>query len=201
MNTRDTKTAAPRTTKTFKPKSTKTTRSLKDSRDARSDKPARATATKSARPLKESNTVYVSNLNYNRDKIGIKNLFDRYGKIKNINLVIDYETKISKGMAFVEMETVEQAKLAIEGLNQEEIDGRTLKASFAIAQKPLVLKLKEDIDAEKKAKSTYRPSKAIFDKFDKTKKAAKPAMKKEKATPTRLTRADLKTTTKKFKTK
>jgi RNA recognition motif-containing protein len=124
-------------------------------------------ALKKARPVKESNTIYLSNLSYNRDRQGVKNLVSRYGEVKNINLVIDLDTKVSKGMAFVELADIASAKLAIEGLNQQDIDGRTLKASFAIPQKPLTLKLKAEIDAEKELKA---PKKTFFKPKNKTKK-------------------------------
>ncbi|GEM_PF-903115 len=128
---------------------------------------------KKARPLKESNTVYLSNLSYTRDRQGIKNLASRYGEVKDINVVIDLDTKISKGMAFIEMGSIEEAKLAIEGLDRQEIDGRTLKASYAIPQKPLTLKLKSDIEAEKKTRF------AAIAKKTKT-KTASPFAKKTK---------------------
>ncbi len=100
---------------------------------------------------KVNTTVYVSNLNYKRDEVGIKKLFSRYGKIKKIKIVIDLETEKSKGMAFVEMSTVTEAKAAIAGLNGEVIDGRTLKASWAIPQeKPWFNKFKDDDDRKPK---------------------------------------------------
>ncbi len=86
--------------------------------------------TKAANP-----TVYISNLSYRRDETGIKNLFSRYGKIKNVTIILDPETKQSRGMAFVEMNTLEEAQLAIAGLNQVVIDGRTLKTNFAFQQR------------------------------------------------------------------
>lgn len=80
-----------------------------------------------------SDTVYVSNLSYKRDKIGIKNLLARYGKIIYIKIVIDPETEKSKGMAFVKMSSIDEAKAAIAGLDGVVIDGRTLKAKFAVS--------------------------------------------------------------------
>lgn len=122
---------------------------------------------KKARPIKESNTVYLSNLSYSRDRIGVKKLVAKFGEIKNINIVIDLETKVSKGMAFVELATVEAAKAAIAELNGQDIDGRTLKANFAIPQNPLILKLKSEIDAEKAEMKQKMPT---FKPRNKTKK-------------------------------
>lgn len=112
---------------------------------------------------KVNTTVYVSNLNYRRDEVGIKKLFSRYGKIKNIKIVIDLETEKSKGMAFVEMSTVTEAKAAIEGLNGEIIDGRTLKASWAIPQDKPSFRKFDDKNAPKKS----------FKKFDDEEKPKK----------------------------
>src|SRR4051794_16727421 len=85
---------------------------------------------------KPNTTIYISNLNYKRDKIGIRNLCSRYGTVLNIKIVVEPQTNQSRGMAFVQMETLEEAKKAIDGLDGEVIDGRTIKANYAIPQDP-----------------------------------------------------------------
>ena len=77
------------------------------------------------------NTVYISNLSYDRDRSGLISLFKRYGQIKNIKIIVEPTTNQSRGMAFVEMSQASEAKSAIEGLNQQIIDGRTVKAKYA----------------------------------------------------------------------
>lgn len=126
---------------------------------------------------KPNTTVYVSNLSYRRDEVGIKKLFTRYGHIKKIKIVIDMETEKSRGMAFVEMSTVAQAKAAIEGLNGEIIDGRTLKASWAIPQEKPFHKRFDDW-VEKKSEAPKRRAPV-------TKKIAKKAPRKTKASNSR----------------
>jgi RNA recognition motif-containing protein len=83
---------------------------------------------------KPSSTVYISNLSYDRDRRGVRTLFSRYGKILNIKIIVEPKSLQSRGMAFVEMSSIEEATAAIKGLNGEVIDGRTLKANYAIPQ-------------------------------------------------------------------
>ncbi|MES2525631.1 MAG: hypothetical protein V4598_01035 [Bdellovibrionota bacterium] len=88
------------------------------------------------KPLsKPSNTVYISNLSYKRDRNGLKTIFARFGTIKTIKVIVEPKTGESRGMAFVEMSSVAEATLAIKELDGQVIDGRTVKANFAIPQK------------------------------------------------------------------
>ena len=89
-------------------------------------------------PLKQtpSNTVYISNLSYDRDRNGLRSMFSKFGEIKNIKIVVEPSTNQSRGMAFIEMATIEQATAAIKGLDQQNFDGRTVKAKFATPLKP-----------------------------------------------------------------
>ncbi len=82
-----------------------------------------------------SNTVYLSNLSYHRDRNGIKSLLVGLGKIKHIKIIVEPTTNQSRGMAFIEMASVEEATKVIETLNGQIVDGRTLKANYAIPQK------------------------------------------------------------------
>ena len=50
-------------------------------------------------------------------------IFGCYGKVLSATVDYHYHTTISKGRAVVVMETIEDAKKAIEGLNNGQIDG------------------------------------------------------------------------------
>lgn len=78
-----------------------------------------------------SHTVYINNLSYELDKEGLRNIFSQFGEVKYIKIVVDLKTLKSKGMAFVEMGSVKQAKDAISALHQQIIDGRTVKVTTA----------------------------------------------------------------------
>ena len=80
-------------------------------------------------------TVYISNLSYERDRNGLRSLFSNFGTVKNIKIIVEPTTNQPRGMAFVEMKTVDEARKAIEGLNQHILDGRTAKATWATPQR------------------------------------------------------------------
>lgn len=77
-------------------------------------------------------TVYLSNLSYRRDRADIKRLMSEFGVVKYVKLVMDPETQMSKGMAFIEMSSPAEAQAAIKALKGQIIDGRTMKAAPAI---------------------------------------------------------------------
>ena len=110
----------------------------------------------------KTTTVYISNLSYERDRNGLKSMFSRFGIIKNIKIVVEPSTNQSRGMAFVEMATVEQATKAIEALNQKVFDGRTVKANWAIPQRnaPLSKDTKKKIEKDLEFKSVQIEKKA-----------------------------------------
>ncbi len=89
-------------------------------------------------------------------------MFSRFGIIKNIKIVVEPSTNQSRGMAFVEMATVEQATKAIEALNQKVFDGRTVKANWAIPQRnaPPTKEAKKKIEKDLEFKSVQIAKKA-----------------------------------------
>ncbi len=117
---------------------------------------------------KPSSTVYISNLSYERDRNGLKSLFSKFGTIKFIKIIVEPTTNQSRGMAFVEMASIEEAQKAIDSLNQTVIDGRTVKANFAIPQrgessskKPVEKKdKKKDLQKDLSFKATQLAKKA-----------------------------------------
>lgn len=96
------------------------------------------------------NTVYISNLSYQRDRNGLKSMFSQFGEIKSIKIVVEPSTNQSRGMAFVEMANATQAKNAIEGLNQRSFDGRTVKANYAIPLRASSISKRDEKDKEPK---------------------------------------------------
>jgi RNA recognition motif-containing protein len=112
---------------------------------------------------KPSSTIYLSNLSYDRDRNGIRSMLTKFGQIKHIKIIVEPTTNQSRGMAFIEMGTIEEAKLAINGLDQKIIDGRTLKARFATPLKTPVLK-KSKLEEDKVEKDLEYTSKQLAKK-------------------------------------
>jgi len=77
------------------------------------------------------NKLYVGNLSYNTDESALQTLFEEVGTVKSVQLIKDRETGRSKGFAFVEMSTNEEAEQAISLFDGKEVDGRALKVNVA----------------------------------------------------------------------
>ena len=70
--------------------------------------------------------IYVGNLSYNIRENDLKEAIAEYGQVDSCKLIIDRDTRRSKGFAFVEMADDDAAKKAIAELNGAELDGRTM---------------------------------------------------------------------------
>lgn len=75
--------------------------------------------------------LYVGNLAYSLQSQDLEDAFKACGEVVNVKVVMDQETGRSKGFAFVEMATDDQAAQAIETLNGQEVAGRALKVTEA----------------------------------------------------------------------
>ena len=75
--------------------------------------------------------LYVGNLNYNSTEEELTEIFEQFGIVNNVRLVIDSESKKSKGFGFVEMKDDVAAELALERLKETTYKGRNLVISIA----------------------------------------------------------------------
>jgi len=71
--------------------------------------------------------LYVGSLHFNITEDMLRGIFEPFGKIDHINLVMDNETGRSKGFGFVTFHNAEDAKKALEQLNGFELAGRPMK--------------------------------------------------------------------------
>jgi cold-inducible RNA-binding protein len=75
--------------------------------------------------------LYVGNLAFQTTSQHLQELFSQAGTVESASVIEDRDTGQSKGFAFVEMSTDEEAASAIEQFNGKELAGRMLKVNEA----------------------------------------------------------------------
>jgi RNA recognition motif-containing protein len=75
--------------------------------------------------------LYVGNLSFDATESDLFDLFNGVGHVQNAEVVSYKHNQRSKGFAFVQMQTVEEAKRAVEELHDKEFLGRKLVVSGA----------------------------------------------------------------------
>ena len=78
-----------------------------------------------------STKLYVGNLAFQTTSEELQALFAQAGTVESASVVEDRMTGRSRGFAFVEMSTKEEASAAIDQFNGKEIGGRALKVNEA----------------------------------------------------------------------
>ncbi len=74
--------------------------------------------------------IYVGNLPYSIDDIGLARIFEPFGAVASAKVITERPSGRSKGFGFVEMAAPDADK-AIEELNGKEFGGRTLRVDAA----------------------------------------------------------------------
>lgn len=78
--------------------------------------------------------LYVGNLSFDAAESDLTELFSGVGTVQNVEIVMNRHTMRSKGFAFVQMQSVEEAKRAVTELHDKEyMGGRKLVVSGAKA--------------------------------------------------------------------
>src|ERR1700739_2855851 len=75
--------------------------------------------------------LYVGNLSFDATESDLFELFNGVGHVQNAEVVSYRPNQRSKGFAFVQMQTIEEAKRAVEELHDKEFLGRKLVVSGA----------------------------------------------------------------------
>jgi cold-inducible RNA-binding protein len=78
-----------------------------------------------------STKLYVGNLSFQTTSQELEALFAQAGTVQSANVMEDRDTGRSRGFAFVEMSTQEEATSAIEQFNGKEVGGRAMKVNEA----------------------------------------------------------------------
>ena len=75
--------------------------------------------------------IYVSNLGYQANDEDLKSLFSTFGPVESAKVIMDKITGRSRGFGFVEMTNEADGKAAIQNLNNQDVDGRSISVSVA----------------------------------------------------------------------
>ena len=76
-------------------------------------------------------TIYVGNLPFSATEDAVRQLFAQHGTVDSVALITDRDTGQSKGFAFVEMATDQEAQAATQAMNGQMLDGRQIKVNEA----------------------------------------------------------------------
>lgn len=79
--------------------------------------------------------LYVGGVSYDSSDESLKTAFEAAGTVESANIITDKMTGRSRGFAFVEMSTPEEAQKAIDMFDGQEVDGRRVKVSEAQPKK------------------------------------------------------------------
>ena len=78
-----------------------------------------------------NNKLFVGNLDFGVSETELKTAFEPYGEVVSASIVNDRDTGNSRGFAFVEYASVDDAERAIGALDGSEFHGRSLAVNVA----------------------------------------------------------------------
>merc|ERR1711976_657478 len=105
------------------------------------------------------NKVFVGNLAFKTNFKSLKNAFATVGTVERVYVVSKNGKRL--GFGFVQFENADDAKQAIEKLNDTELDGRQIKVEHSISKKRVkrVSKKEDNSNNEEKKEATTKPKK------------------------------------------
>jgi RNA recognition motif-containing protein len=75
--------------------------------------------------------LYVGNLPYSATEQSLREAFAPSGTVDTVSVITDRDTGQSKGFAFIEMSTDQEAQAATQAMNGKMLDGRQIKVNEA----------------------------------------------------------------------
>ncbi|WP_323845897.1 RNA-binding protein [Microbulbifer magnicolonia] len=75
--------------------------------------------------------IYIGNLAYGVTSDDLNEAFGAFGEISRATVITDRETGRSKGFGFVEMPNDDEARKAIEEMNDKPLSGRNIRVNEA----------------------------------------------------------------------
>jgi cold-inducible RNA-binding protein len=78
-----------------------------------------------------ANRLFVGNLSYQTMQNDLQEYFSQAGVVTSVNLMLEKVTGKSRGFAFIEFATAEEANKAVEQFHNQEFQGRALTVNVA----------------------------------------------------------------------
>jgi len=78
-----------------------------------------------------SSKCFVGSLSWGTTDATLRDAFGQFGAVQDAIVIMDRETGRSRGFGFVTFGSNEEAEAAIAGLNEQTLDGRTIKVNLA----------------------------------------------------------------------
>ncbi|ABL66657.1 MAG: RNA-binding protein [Chlorobiaceae bacterium] len=75
--------------------------------------------------------IYIGNLPYQVTEDDLRDAFSQFGQVDSANIITDKFSGRSKGFGFVDMPHDDEAREAIESMNDKDLKGRTIKVNEA----------------------------------------------------------------------
>jgi RNA recognition motif-containing protein len=76
--------------------------------------------------------IYVGNLPFSASEDELRKMFEAYGQVDSVSIIMDKFSGRSKGFGFVEMADSAQGQEAVKNLNGKDMDGRPLRVNEAL---------------------------------------------------------------------
>ena len=70
--------------------------------------------------------IFVAQLDYAIQESKLQDLFEQFGEVSSVKIIMDKFTGRSKGFGFIEMPDDSEAQAAINELNGKEVEGRAI---------------------------------------------------------------------------
>ncbi|KAI5854522.1 RNA-binding domain-containing protein [Durotheca rogersii] len=86
--------------------------------------------------INPGSNLFVTGIHPRLTEVEVTRLFEKYGEVEKCQIMKDPHTKESRGFGFVKMVTSEQADAAKDGLQGEDVEGRTLSIEKARRARP-----------------------------------------------------------------
>jgi RNA recognition motif-containing protein len=75
--------------------------------------------------------IFVGNISFQSEENDLQTIFEKYGEVSSVKIILDNYTGRSKGFGFVVMENQEAAQKAVDELNGYYLQGKNLTVNEA----------------------------------------------------------------------